>query len=181
MADHRVPGSDEPPTDNDDWISRLSEPGQTGDEAVAQLRQLMLRAARHRISRMPQADDLGPARRDEIVHSAANEATEAILSRLHTFEGRSRFTTWAYKFAVMHAGVAVRRSVWRGRVIHLREVPEPSAPAASSPETHAEGLELADAVRRAMHAELTAYQRRVAVALLIDEIPIDVLSDRLGS
>ena len=37
----------------------------------------------------------------------------AVLRRLPTFEGRSRFTTWAYKFAILQAGVAVRAQAWR--------------------------------------------------------------------
>ena len=73
----------------------------------------MLRAARHQIGRMPEAHDLGSARREEVVHAAADEATSAVLSRLARFEGRSRFTTWAYKFAILQTAVEVRRAAWR--------------------------------------------------------------------
>ncbi|MDN5939018.1 MAG: hypothetical protein L0H83_10200 [Salinisphaera sp.] len=40
---------------------------------------------------------LDAALREEVAHSAADEAALAVLSRLDLFEGRSRFTTWAYK------------------------------------------------------------------------------------
>src|SRR5690625_7918351 len=93
----------------------------------------MLRAARHRVARMPEARDFGTAQREEIIQSAADEATVSVLSRLHTFEGRSLFTTWAYKFGILHAGVAVRHAVWSGRDVCLDAVPEPSATDRSGP------------------------------------------------
>ncbi|AXG14694.1 hypothetical protein [Intrasporangium calvum] len=50
-----------------------------------------------------------------------------------------------------------------------------------TPETIADAADLAGAVRLAMQVALTNYQRRIAVALLVDEVPIDVLADRLGT
>jgi RNA polymerase sigma-70 factor (ECF subfamily) len=50
-----------------------------------------------------------------------------------------------------------------------------------SPEQHAEATDLAAAVRSAMNVALTPYQRRIALALLLDGVPIDVLSERLGT
>lgn len=130
---------------------------------------------------MPEANGLGAARREEIIHSAADEATVSVLARLHTFEGRSRFTTWAYKFGILHAGVEVRRAAWRDREISLHELPEPAEPAAASPEAYAESHDPVQAVRAGLAEALTPHQHRVAVALLVDEIPIDVLADRLAT
>ncbi|WP_344435193.1 sigma-70 family RNA polymerase sigma factor [Actinomadura bangladeshensis] len=174
-----VPSGEVPP--GDDWVARLSAAGPVRDDAVAHLHGLMLRAARYQVGRMVEAADLGAARREEIVQAAADEATVSVLSRLHTFEGRSRFTTWAYKFGILHAGVEVRRAAWNGREIRLHEAPEPGEPAASSPEAYAEGRDLARAARDALIAALTPHQRRIAVALLVDEVPIDVLAERLGT
>lgn len=171
------------PTDDwptDDWIVRLSIPGVIRDEAVGQLHMLMVRAARHQVSRMPEATVFGATVRDEIINSAADEATVSVLGRLDSFEGRSRFTTWAYKFGILHAGVHVRRARWNGRDIRLREIEEPGEPSSTSPEAHLEGRDLAQAVRVAISESLTSHQQRVAIALLIDEIPIDVLAERLG-
>ncbi len=164
----------------DDWISRLSATGRDYEIAVAQLHELLLRAARHQVSRMPAAAALGASRRAEIIHSAADEATVAVLSRLSTFEGRSAFTTWAYKFGILHAGTEVRRSAWRDREIHLDDISEPHS-VAPSPEVYAEGRDLARAVREGLREALTPHQRRVALAVLVDEVPIDVLAERLGT
>jgi hypothetical protein len=39
---------------------------------------------------------------------------------LAEFRGESRFTTWAYKFALYEAAVKVRRRAWQRREIHAR-------------------------------------------------------------
>ncbi len=164
-----------------EWVPRLSSCGRTRSEAVAHLRALLLRAAWHQVSRMPQASGLGAARRQEIVESAADEATMSVLARLGTFEGRSRFTTWAYKFAIYQAGIEVRRAAWSGREIPLHDLPLVDASVTGSPAANAEGHALALALREAIRDELTPHQRQVTIALLVDEIPIDVLAHRLGT
>ncbi|MEO7349830.1 MAG: sigma-70 family RNA polymerase sigma factor [Terrimesophilobacter sp.] len=164
----------------DEWIRRLSTHGRTYDDAVAQLHELLLRAVRSQVSRMREGAVLGSVRREEIIHSAADEATMSVLSKLSTFEGRSAFTTWAYKFGILQAGNEIRREAWRDREINLEDVPEQPQKVAPSPETYAEGRDLAHAVRVGLREALTPHQRRVAVAVLIDEVPIDVLAERLG-
>jgi RNA polymerase sigma-70 factor (ECF subfamily) len=176
----RFPLAGQPsPPDTDDWVSRLG-PGEDRDQAIGELHGLMLRAARHQIGRMPEAHDLGWARREEIVQAAADEATSAVLSRLPRFEGRSRFTTWAYKFAILQTAVEVRRSAWRRRETDLTMLGEPASPT-SGPGAHAEASDLGRAVTEAMTRVLTEHQRHVAVALLVEGVPIDVLAERLGS
>src|SRR5699024_3189002 len=166
---------------NGDWIIRLTGRGQVRADAIGQLHRLMLRAARHRVARMPEARDFGTAQREEIVHSTADEATVSVLSRLHTFEGRSLFTTWAYKFGILHAGVAVRRAVWSSRDVCLDAVPELSETDDSGPQASVEYHELSQAVMEGFNKVLTQHQRRVALALLIDAVPINVRAERLGT
>jgi RNA polymerase sigma-70 factor (ECF subfamily) len=163
-----------------EWVPRLSLPGPVRDQTIGLLHELLFRAAWHQVARMPESAALGAVRRTEIVHAAADEATVSVLARLGTFEGRSKFTTWAYKFGILHAGVELRRVAWRGREIDLGSIPEPRA-TGPTPEGQAEGRDLARAVRQGLHEALTPHQRRIAVALLVDEVPIDVLAERLGT
>lgn len=166
---------------NGEWITLLSGSGPEHDTAVQRLHELMLRAARHQTSRMYQTlPEIGVVRWDEIIHQAADEATVAALGKLATFEGRSRFTTWAYKFGVLHATVEVRRNMWRHREVPLEQLPDPTA-SGGSPEQYVEGTEFVTAVAEALDDVLTPHQRRVVVALLVDNIPVDVLADRLNS
>jgi len=140
---------------------------------------LLLRAARAQVTRMGARATLGDQRADDIVNQAADDALVAILGKLSTFEGRSRFTTWAYKFAVLNAAVEVRRALWERRPVPLDDVDLIAA--APTPGHYAEAADLAVALRSAVHDALSPHQRRVLIALLVDEVPIDVLADRLGT
>jgi RNA polymerase sigma-70 factor (ECF subfamily) len=165
-----------------DWVAALATEGPEQAAALRELHALMIRAAGHQVWRMRAAlPDPSPAAVEVIVNQAADEAMTALLGKLHTFEGRSRFTTWAFKFAILQAATEVRRLQWQHREVELRDLDVPSAPAHESPELSAEGTDLAGAVADAMRRVLTPYQRRISIALLVDGVPIDVLADRLGT
>jgi RNA polymerase sigma-70 factor (ECF subfamily) len=160
-----------------DWVAVLSIPGAEQERALAELHALLLRAARRQVRRMGQ---VAPDLADELANQAADEALITLLGKLHTFEGRSRFTTWAYKFAVLQAATAVRTLAWQDREIHLDGL-DLMTDRRPGPGQYAEAADLAVAVRAALDTELSPHQRRVVLALLIDEVPIDVLAARLGT
>ena len=167
-----------------DWVAALTCGGARQVAATRQLHELMLRAAGHQVSRMRGAlPNASATTVDVIVNQAADEAMTALLAKLHTFEGRSRFTTWAYKFAILQAATDVRRLQWQHREVELHDLDLAGGPAArsDSPEHLAEASDLAAALGASMRTVLTPHQRRVAIALLVDGVPIDVLADRLGS
>ncbi|HSF26746.1 MAG TPA: sigma-70 family RNA polymerase sigma factor [Actinomycetes bacterium] len=165
----------------DDWVTLLRSPGPDRDAALRRLHQLLLRAARHQVwSMRTTLPARGPEHIEEIANQAADEAMVALLAKLGSFEGRSRFTTWAYKFAVLHAAVEVRRVAWRGREVALldaAELPEETG----SPADYAEAADLARAVRAGIETALTGHQRRIMLTLLVEAVPIDVLAERLGT
>ena len=168
-------------TEPADWVLALATPGPEQAVAMRQLHQLMLRAAGHQVWRMRAVlPDPSPATVEVIVNQAADEAMTSLLGKLHTFEGRSRFSTWAFKFAILQAATEVRRLQWQHREVELRDLDLPAA-THDGPEHHAEGNDLAGAVADAMRTVLTPYQRRIAIALLVDAVPIDVLAQRLGT
>lgn len=166
---------------NEDWMTDLSDDGPAGQQALARLRDLLLRATRHQVWRLRDLlPGAGAGDLEDLAQQAANDALVAVLRQLGTFEGRSRFSTWVYKFGVLHAGVAVRRQAWRHREVPLPDTftLEDSSPA---PSEVSEASSLARAVHAAIACELTPHQRRVVLALLVEEVPIDVLAERLGS
>jgi RNA polymerase sigma-70 factor (ECF subfamily) len=169
------------PAEPANWVLALATPGPEQAVAMRQLHQLMVRAAGHQVWRMRAVlPDPSPATVEVIVNQAADEAMTTLLAKLHTFEGRSRFSTWAFKFAILQAATDVRRLQWQHREVELRDLDMPAA-TQDSPEQYAEGSDLAGAVAEAMRTVLTPYQRRIAVALLVDDVPIDVLAQRLGT
>ena len=149
--------------------------------ALRRLHDVLLRASRHQVWRLHDLlPGAGAGELEDLAQQAADDALVAVLRQLGTFEGRARFTTWAYKFGVLHAGVAVRRQAWRHR-----EVPLPDtvvvADTSPSPADLTEAAQLARAVEAAIATSLTPHQRRVVLALLVEDVPIDVLAERLGS
>ena len=161
-----------------DWLGGLTATGASRNDAIRRLHELLLRAARFQLSRMGEASRLGQARADEIVHSSADEAVVAILARLSSFEGRSRFTTWAYKFAILNTATAVRRELWSRTTVDLTSIPEPVSQL-GDPVTQVEAAALSDALRRCIAEHLTPHQQRILIAVAVQGIPIDVIADRL--
>ena len=104
-ADEGDPRRDE----SDAWLAALRGAPAERDDAVQRLHALLLRASRYQLSKMGEAHRLGEVRREELVQASADEAVVAVLARLDSFEGRSRFTTWAYKFAIFQTATTVRR------------------------------------------------------------------------
>jgi RNA polymerase sigma-70 factor (ECF subfamily) len=165
------------------WLASLSSEGHVRDEAIEQLHALLLRAARFEIARRRRAspqwarDDL-----DDLALQSADDALVAVLAKLDEFRGLSRFTTWAFKFALLEAAVKMRRRPWQGREIPLEPERWPHiTDRNASPEADAEQTELLEAVREAIDRELTPHQRAVLVAVALNGVPIDVLAERLDT
>jgi RNA polymerase sigma-70 factor (ECF subfamily) len=165
------------------WVAALTAEGFEREEALADLHDLLLRAARFEIGRRRAAlshvrgEDL-----DDLALQAADDAMVAVLAKLGDYRGASRFTTWAYKFALLEAGVRVRRRAWQGREVVLEPESWPAfADQGASVERRQEAAELLDALQRAVRDDLTDHQRAVFGALALNDVPIDVLAERLGT
>jgi RNA polymerase sigma-70 factor, ECF subfamily len=165
------------------WVQALRSSGPDRDQAVADLHALMLRAARFELRR--RRSGLAHVRHeelDDLATQAADDAVIAVLAKLGDYRGASRFTTWAYKFALLEAGVKLRRRAWQGREVSLdAEVWPDFADRRPSAQAALEGTEALASLRTAIQTALTAHQRDVFVALALNEIPIDVLAERLGA
>jgi RNA polymerase sigma-70 factor (ECF subfamily) len=166
-----------------EWLRSLRAGGATRDEAVARLHALLLRGARFEVARRRPAlphvrgDDL-----NDIALEAADDALVSVLARLDSFRGASRFTTWAYKFALLEAAVKLRKRAWQGREVPLEpETWSLFSSAGLAPDAALEQTELLAAVQSGINEVLTPHQRRVLVALALNGVPIDVLAERLSS
>jgi RNA polymerase sigma-70 factor, ECF subfamily len=167
----------------EEWYLDLQAEGARGEAAVAHLHGLLLRAAHFEVFRrrgsLPQ---LSAVELDELAQDAADDAAVSVLRRLDDFRGESSFRTWAYKFALLEAAVAMRRRGWQGREIPLEpEVWPLLADKAGGPAQAAEQRELLEAVQRGIATALTPHQREVLVAVALNDVPIDVLAERLST
>jgi RNA polymerase sigma-70 factor, ECF subfamily len=165
------------------WIAALRGPTSARDEALAELHALLLRGARFELDRRRHTLDHVPfGELDDLATQAANDALVAILGKLDSFRGASRFTTWAYKFVLLEAGVKARRRAWHGHEVTLDDQDWPvvrdSGPSAQQT---LEETEVLHAIRDAMQTSLTRHQREVFSALALNGVPVDVLAERLNT
>ncbi|HYZ76499.1 MAG TPA: sigma-70 family RNA polymerase sigma factor [Gaiellaceae bacterium] len=166
-----------------EWLRSLRASGAEREEAIARLHALLLRAARFEVARRrPTLPHLRGGDLDDIAIQAADDALMGVLRRLDDFRGASRFTTWAYKFALYEAAVKLRKRAWQGREVPLE--PEGWALFSSAglePDAEVEQSELLATLQAAIDDVLTPHQRRVLVALALNGVPIDVLAERLNT
>jgi RNA polymerase sigma-70 factor (ECF subfamily) len=120
---------------------------------------------------------------EDLAYQAAADALMAITGKLGQFRGESRFTTWAYKFVIFEVSAKIGRHFWR----------RPDAPLDAEdwdrlpdrfgfePARESEWRDLLAALRRAVDTELTARQRDVFTAIVLNDVPLDAVALRFGS
>jgi RNA polymerase sigma-70 factor (ECF subfamily) len=167
--------------DSADWVTGLRAPANS--DMQARLHELCLRAARAEVSRRAGRLRLAGPELDDLAHQAAHDAMMAIIRKLATFRGESRFTTWAYKFVILEVSGKLTRHFWAGAADSLDAEQWERLPDrfGFTPAQAAESADLLHAVRRATDEVLSERQRAVFVALIIDGTPLDVLVERLGT
>jgi len=166
-----------------EWLRDLNGTAATREQAVTRLHALLLRVARGEASRrratIP-ARMLGDV--DDLCMQAASDAVMAVLTKLDTYRGTARFTTWACKFAIYETSSRLRRHAWRQRKVEVDDTIWDRLPDASLPVLQRlEHEQLIAALHRAVADQLTERQRMIFQSAVMDDVPIDVLAERLGS
>jgi len=169
--------------DSRQWLGRLRSSGRERDAAIGELHVLLVRAASFEINRRrAMLAQLRGGDHEDLAQQSADDALVAILAKLDEFRGDSRFTTWAYKFALYEAAAKVRKRSWQGREIPLAaEAWLLVADRGACPHADVEMTYLLAALREGIKHDLTPHQRDVLVALALNEVPIDVLAERLNT
>jgi RNA polymerase sigma-70 factor, ECF subfamily len=165
------------------WLERLGAAGPEREAAIGELRELLLRTASFEVSRRcARLPHVRGGDQQDIAQQSADDALVAILGKLDDFRGESRFTTWAYKFALYEAAANVRKRAWQGRELPLEAEAWPDVTdAGPAPHREAETNQLLAAIREEIQSSLSAHQREVLIALAMNEVPIDVLAERLNT
>src|SRR5215472_7808071 len=166
-----------------EWLRVLACAGAAREAGLARLHEMLVRIAHREVRRRaPRLQIAGPELED-LAYQAAADALIAITGKLGQFRGESRFTTWAYKFVIFEVSAKIGRHVWRHTEIRLDAGDWDRLPArfGFDPAREAEWRDLLAALRRAVEAELTARQRRVFVAIVLNSIPLDTLVIEMAS
>jgi len=176
---------------NQEWLYDLVAGGTLQDDAIADLRELLLRAALYFFSR--NLDDFQGADPEGIHQRAedcAQDALIAVMNHLQDFRGDSKFTTWAYKFAINVALVAVRQERWKGISLDALEFSEgknlfermmQGTSEEPTPERSALQTEVQRVLQEVIQRELTDKQRQVLVWMVFYEVPLDEVVRHLRS
>ncbi len=188
---------------NQEWLAALRGPER--DEALADLRALLVRGLGYALAGHPSVDD-------SALEDFAQDALLKILAGLDSFRGESRFITWAQKIAVRVALTELRRHRWRDVSLdeitgsldadpstvlrpfdwaqgRLRSgqgsgpgfIPDTLADLSAGPEQQAIQRTLLSTLRRIIATELTDKQRQALVAARIYGMPLEEVARRMGT
>lgn len=160
---------------NEQWLNDLRADGLAKDQALADLRQILIAGLRRGL--LSQVNTSAPEFETQ-AEDFVQEALLKILANLDSFAGRSRFTTWAHKIAVSVALTELRRKRWQDSSLDgilETESGDYTPSFVADPAPRPEGATVrADMLRRVNHIimhELTEKQRTALTASIIQEQP----------
>ncbi len=173
---------------NVEWLNELQASGPVQAAALYDLRAYLLRAALYSLSKS--RGELGrfsQAEIEQLAQDVAQDALVAIMRHLTEFRSDSKFTTWAYKFAVNFSLVAARKQRWNR--VSLEDILDGELPegllrdehAATNPARAAQQAEVWVTVREIMEHDLTERQRQALKAIVFDDVPLDEVARHWNS
>jgi RNA polymerase sigma-70 factor, ECF subfamily len=179
LARSTTPGLDE---ESATWLRRLvSVTTAERRAAERELHDRLVRIALAEVRRRSGSTPVTGPELDDVAQQAAGDAMMAILAKLAQFRGESRFITWAYRFVVLEVSSKLGRHYWRNPPVALDAAQWERLPdrVGLDPQQHAEAAGILAEVRHVVETELTAHQRRIFIAIVVDEIPLDALAEKL--
>lgn len=165
---------------NEEWIKALAPPPE--DSAIQQLRNHLVKGLKASLYKYVDRE------LDEFVEDIAQDAILKILDKYDSFRGDSKFTTWAMKVAVREGYSELRRKRYNDISLqqHSRHDPENKEAVEieneqAGPDQLAHESILVQKVMKIMEDELSAKQQKALQLLMIDQIPMTVVSDMMDS
>ena len=170
---------------NEQWVAELAEPGEAQENALADLRAIVMRGLPYSLSKYLKPSD---PQFESLSEEVAQDTLLRVLDSLHSFEGRSKFTTWVHKIAVRIALTELRRKRWRD--VSLDELTE-NAPGEgprgilaaheAGPDVMAEQSDMIEHLQRVISEELTDKQREALIATRVHGMPMEEVARRMGT
>ena len=165
---------------NDEWIADLKSEGSAKTDALTDLRVILLNGLRRGLVDHVNTSGL---EFDGLAEDFVQEALLKILANIDSFQGNSKFTTWAHKIAVRVALTELRRKRWQDRSLNEMMEAENPFQAPSSDPTPAKANLQADylaKVNRIIQEELTDKQRQAMMLGPMGGVPMQVAADQMN-
>lgn len=168
---------------NQEWLADLESSGPARETALADLRAIIDQGLPYALSRWLSPSD---PRFADLAEEVIQETLLRVLDHRHTFEGRSKFTTWVHKIAIRIALTELRRKRWKD--YSLDEMVEKMESGANpglleesgfNPETRTEQADVMARIRRVIDEDLTEKQRTAMLAVAVAGMPIDVVASKM--
>jgi RNA polymerase sigma-70 factor (ECF subfamily) len=164
---------------DDDWTRDLASEDLTlREDAVADLRDMLCRGLSQSLSKHGQIDDA-------FLEDVTQEACMKILEKLGSFEGRSKFRTWAVTIAVRTAVGKMRKRDWQN--VSLESVtagakldPQVAVDSSETSYQTRSRLKLLTRLKELIDAELTERQW-TAITAELGGMPLPQIAENLGS
>ncbi|HEX9028956.1 MAG TPA: sigma-70 family RNA polymerase sigma factor [Anaerolineales bacterium] len=127
---------------------------------------------------------------EPLTEDVVQETLLRVVTKLDTFEGRSQFTTWAYKIAVRVALTELRHKKWKN--VSLESLTEedpmdmgPMEPglmkdSSPGPEAALERQDMLSTVQKMIMSELTERQRKALLAVSMRGMPLEEVALQMG-
>lgn len=156
---------------NTQWLEALGSPGPERETALEELRKILVSGLQRGL--LGQVNTSAPEFESQ-AEDFVQEALLKIINKLHTFAGRSQFTTWAHKIAVSVALTELRRKRWQDKSLDgIVETdsgdytPSFMADPKPLPDNATERAEMLQKVQQLITESLTEKQRDALVASTI--------------
>jgi RNA polymerase sigma-70 factor (ECF subfamily) len=171
------------------WLKHLQPENPYQAEALEDLRYYLNRGV---LAYLRTRSDLGYLAEPELQQMSQDFVQEALLkvqANLHTFQGKSKFTTWASKIAGNLAISELRRARWRDLSLDtiteagasLQEVLAAGGGKGDNPATASERHLVWQAVIDMINNGLTERQRQVLAAVQFNDIPMPEVARLLNT
>jgi RNA polymerase sigma-70 factor (ECF subfamily) len=168
----------EPERSNLDWVASLRADSESAWAAIRhQVHQSLVAYLRRN---RPAGVTEGEV--EAFAEDAVHDTLLRVRAKLGTFRHESRFTTWVHRVAVNVLLGQLRRRRWSPRSLDPSDdaVPDWPLDEAPAPDRAAFQRELWARIKQIIETELSAHQRRILLAHVFHQQPLDLLAADLG-
>jgi RNA polymerase sigma-70 factor (ECF subfamily) len=172
---------------NEMWLADLRDNSPNQPEALQELRHYLKRGVLAYLHNRSDFRYLAEAELQQMSEDFTQDALLKIQANLDTFQGKSKFTTWATKVAANHTISELRRAKWRDLSLDaiteagtaLQEILTVETTPGTNPDTQSERQQVWDVITDVIKNELTDRQRQVLVSLRVENMPVAKVAELL--